>query len=134
MPTSDYIASSGALKLKGVAGVTKPKKKKKPKFADTSTSQAIEKVVDDMVMPAGSSKDDTKDEGVRDAKQLADTPEEQPTAVAKTDAELRFEEKRRRRLEEKVKKEGGKTHKERVEELNRYLSKLSEHHDMYVFL
>lgn len=25
-----------------------------------------------------------------------------------------------------------KTHKERVEELNKYLSNLSEHHDMYV--
>jgi hypothetical protein len=27
-----------------------------------------------------------------------------------------------------------KTHKEKVEELNKYLSNLSEHHDMYVFL
>lgn len=27
-----------------------------------------------------------------------------------------------------------KTHKERVEELNKYLSNLSEHHDMYVWL
>jgi protein FAM32A len=27
-----------------------------------------------------------------------------------------------------------KTHKERVEELNRYLSNLSEHHDMWVVL
>ena len=27
-----------------------------------------------------------------------------------------------------------KTHKERVEELNKYLSNLSEHHDMYVQL
>jgi hypothetical protein len=26
-----------------------------------------------------------------------------------------------------------KTHKQRVEELNKYLSTLSEHHDMYVF-
>jgi len=35
-------------------------------------------------------------------------------------------------LDEKLKREGTKTHKERVEELNRYLSNLSEHHDMYV--
>ncbi len=33
-------------------------------------------------------------------------------------------------LEERLKREGIKTHKERVEELNRYLSGLSEHHDM----
>ena len=35
-------------------------------------------------------------------------------------------------LDERLKREGTKTHKERVEELNRYLSNLSEHHDMYV--
>lgn len=33
-------------------------------------------------------------------------------------------------LDERLKREGVKTHKERVEELNRYLSSLSEHHDM----
>lgn len=33
-------------------------------------------------------------------------------------------------LEEKLRREGSKTHKERVEELNKYLSTLSEHHDM----
>lgn len=37
-------------------------------------------------------------------------------------------------LDERLKREGTKTHKERVEELNRYLSNLSEHHDMYVSL
>lgn len=37
-------------------------------------------------------------------------------------------------LDERLKREGLKTHKERVEELNRYLSNLSEHHDMYVHL
>ena len=37
-------------------------------------------------------------------------------------------------LDERLKREGTKTHKERVEELNRYLSNLSEHHDMYVYL
>jgi hypothetical protein len=31
-----------------------------------------------------------------------------------------------------LQKEGVKTHKEKVEELNKYLSNLSEHHDMYV--
>jgi putative NADPH-quinone reductase len=37
-------------------------------------------------------------------------------------------------LNERLKREGIKTHKERVEELNRYLSNLSEHHDMYVLI
>lgn len=33
-------------------------------------------------------------------------------------------------LDERLKREGVKTHKQRVEDLNRYLSGLSEHHDM----
>jgi protein FAM32A len=37
-----------------------------------------------------------------------------------------------KQLNDRLQKEGVKTHKERVEELNKYLSKLSEHHDMYV--
>ena len=48
----------------------------------------------------------------------------------KTEAEKRHEEMRRKRLDEKIKREGIKTHKEKVEELNKYLSGLSEHHDM----
>ncbi|KIX94567.1 uncharacterized protein Z520_09613 [Fonsecaea multimorphosa CBS 102226] len=56
--------------------------------------------------------------------------EEEQGGIVKTEAERRYEEQRRRRLEERLKREGVKTHKERVEELNRYLSSLSEHHDM----
>ena len=71
----------------------------------------------------------------------------------KTEAERRWEEQRRKRvsldiptdlliqqsqvadllllqLDERLKREGIKSHKERVEELNKYLSGLSEHHDM----
>lgn len=48
----------------------------------------------------------------------------------KTETEKRHEERRRKRLEDRLKREGVKTHKERVEELNKYLSGLSEHHDM----
>jgi protein FAM32A len=48
----------------------------------------------------------------------------------KTEAEKRYEEMRRKRLEDRLKREGVKTHKEKVEELNKYLSGLSEHHDM----
>ncbi|KAF7716314.1 Uncharacterized protein PECH_002820 [Penicillium ucsense] len=50
--------------------------------------------------------------------------------VAKTEAERKYEEMRKKRLQERLKKEGIKSHKERVEELNKYLSRLSEHHDM----
>ena len=36
-------------------------------------------------------------------------------------------------LHERLQRDGIKSHKERVEELNTYLSRLSEHHDMYVW-
>ncbi|KAK3685567.1 hypothetical protein B0T22DRAFT_442727 [Podospora appendiculata] len=53
----------------------------------------------------------------------------------KTDAEKRFAEIKRKRLRElaesaRVRPELLKTHKQRVEELNSALSRLSEHHDM----
>lgn len=35
-------------------------------------------------------------------------------------------------MDERLKREGIKSHKQRVEEYNKYLSNLSEHHDMYV--
>lgn len=37
-------------------------------------------------------------------------------------------------MDERLKREGVKSHKQRVEEYNKYLSNLSEHHDMYVSL
>ncbi|KAF2215019.1 hypothetical protein CERZMDRAFT_82893 [Cercospora zeae-maydis SCOH1-5] len=53
-----------------------------------------------------------------------------PTTYCKTEAQRRYEERRRKRLEERLQREGVKTHKERVQELNKYLSTLSEHNDM----
>lgn len=65
------------------------------------------------------------------AKVVIDDEEELEERGYKTPAQIRQEEMKRKRLEEKFEREGGvKTHKERVEELNRYLSGLSEHHDM----
>jgi protein FAM32A len=125
MPASDYTASTGgALKLKGSGGITKHKKKKKPKPpAIESSSQALEK--------------DENDSAPDAERELGDGGEEESTKpveskAMKTEAELRFEENKKKRLEERLRRDGVKTHKEKVEELNRYLSKLSEHHDMYV--
>jgi hypothetical protein len=52
------------------------------------------------------------------------------TPVQKTAAELRFEETKRERLEERAAKTAEKSHKDRVNEFNSYLSRLSEHHDI----
>lgn len=136
MPNSDYkAATGGALKLKG-ASVTK-KKKKKSKATDGESSKERSSKSQDLP--------NTNEDGSAEAsnKTLTSTLEEEDDLLrgelekdmkehgrTKTEAERRFEEQRRKRLDERLKRDGVKTHKERVEELNRYLSKMSEHHDM----
>ncbi|KNG89638.1 hypothetical protein ANOM_002384 [Aspergillus nomiae NRRL 13137] len=134
MPADEYsVGGGGKLKLKGskVSDGRIEKKKKKAKKSNpesgskkesedapsASTSQAV----DDKESPPTSSlppQDEESDAGVSAG------------ASGKTEAERKYEEMRKKRLQERLKREGVKTHKERVEELNKYLSRLSEHHDM----
>merc|ERR1712230_251918 len=63
--------------------------------------------------------------GMVDGKEVgpgAGIKDDEEREIVKTEAEKRHEEQRRKRLENRLKREGVKTHKERVEELNRYLS------------
>ncbi|KAI8048322.1 uncharacterized protein B0P05DRAFT_576031 [Gilbertella persicaria] len=50
--------------------------------------------------------------------------------VEKTEAEKKFEETKRQRQMERVSKAAAKSHKDRVQEFNQKLEKLSEHHDI----
>ncbi|KAK7708596.1 hypothetical protein SLS64_006698 [Diaporthe eres] len=117
MPSEEYkSAGGGALRIKG-AKVKKHKKKK--------DKTALEKSL------AEPKKEESEDK--EEAKEVEEAEGDEPPRSHKTDAERRFEEARRKRLLEKAetsRPELLKTHKERVEELNTYLSKLSEHHDM----
>lgn len=137
MAGDEYSIGGGKLKLKGskVSNGRVEKKKKKSKKEPTQPK-------------AESAQKAEENEGVRSENEEHDAP-------AKTEAEKRAEEIRRKRvwilfclfvlwavvrtttddsgqLHERLQREGVKTHKERVEELNKYLSRLSEHHDMYV--
>ncbi|KAJ0408357.1 hypothetical protein P43SY_003083 [Pythium insidiosum] len=47
-----------------------------------------------------------------------------------TPAQRRYEEHRRKREEAEVQKVAEKTYRQRVEELNQYLGRLTEHHDI----
>ncbi|KAF1927551.1 DUF1754-domain-containing protein [Didymella exigua CBS 183.55] len=120
---SDYTTAGGGLKLKGAGGIDKKKKKKRPKPTDTAShTTAVEKRAahaEPADSPGRALSPETAEQVLRDA-----------GGRTKTEAEKRHEEYRRKRLEEKMKREGVKTHKEKVEELNKYLSGLSEHHDM----
>ncbi|KAK0276965.1 hypothetical protein LTR91_013839 [Friedmanniomyces endolithicus] len=126
MPSSDYSSAvGGGLKLKGAkdAGIKK-KKKKKSKPAEPTNSKVEEKSSDDTALQNALADEETSLEasGVE--------REGETKQYGKTEAQKRHDERRRKRLDERLEKEGIKTHKERVEELNKYLSGLSEHHDM----
>ncbi|EEP79702.1 predicted protein [Uncinocarpus reesii 1704] len=127
-PPSDYAVpggGAGRLKLKGIQDgrIEKKKKKKKAKANNPEQDQAKE-----LLKP----EDDEHSADERDARSRSRSAAaaDQPADAGKTEAERRYEEARKKRLHERLKREGAKTHKERVEELNKYLSSLSEHHDM----
>lgn len=138
MPSDEYTsAGGGALRIKG-AKVKKHKKKKAKSDLEKNLSAGE---------GAGESSSSTKDlekQNSEDPQHVAATAADEreeeedqqgPSRSRKTEAERRFEEVRRKKLLELSESAGSrpellKTHKERVEELNTYLSKLSEHHDM----
>ncbi|KAJ9294383.1 hypothetical protein DTO271G3_6958 [Paecilomyces variotii] len=124
-PGDEYSAASGAgkLKLKGLkvkGGRVEKKKKKKEKKEHAETSREASAVAE------------SQQDGGGEAAAAATAEHEggDVPIIEKTEAEKKYEEMRRKRLNDRLKREGVKTHKERVEELNKYLSTLSEHHDM----
>ncbi|KAK0247909.1 hypothetical protein B0A54_16623 [Friedmanniomyces endolithicus] len=124
MPSSDYSSAvGGGLKLKGAkdAGI---KKKKKSKPAGSTSSKVEAQVSDDKALQKALADEENSLEATG-VEREAETKQ-----YGKTEAQKRHDERRRKRLDERLEKEGIKTHKERVEELNKYLSGLSEHHDM----
>ncbi|KAH6626900.1 hypothetical protein B0J18DRAFT_153929 [Chaetomium sp. MPI-SDFR-AT-0129] len=155
MPSDDYSSiARGPLRLKGAAGVTKKKKKKDKSKKDSSTTdlakslstgddearqreaRSMERSTDDTGLgddEDGGAKlwEEREDgEGIDAAEQDNEEDEE-----AKTETERRFAEAKRKRLKEltesgRIRPELLKTHKQRVEELNAHLARLSEHHDM----
>lgn len=156
MTSDDYasIPSTGRLKIKGVADgrIDKKRKKKKKQHhqpeaeseieapkADRASSRENDFVDRSVVLKslededAEISKTSHREAGTVDVAPLkpgAGGEEEDVRDHILTESQKRFEEQRRKRLEERLKREGVKTHKQRVEELNKYLSSLSEHHDM----
>ncbi|TGO36547.1 hypothetical protein BHYA_0121g00080 [Botrytis hyacinthi] len=129
----DYSFTGGGLKLKGAAtgaGITKKKKKKKVPAPTTSTSPSPSTATTTLqnALKDEDSAKPTSEETEMSAEQLKSL--DPRDSSGKTASERAHEEMRRRRLNDRLKREGVKTHKERVEELNRYLSTLSEHHDM----
>lgn len=146
MGGDDYSSAiGGGLKLKGSkpSGIKKKKSKSSKSSSSTTalstTTTLTKRPSSTSPAPLASDSKDTpttsasaKDEEDALWRQVEERELEQDY---KTPTEKRHEEMRRKRLEDRLKREGGgRTHKQRVEELNKYLSGLSEHHDMYVFV
>ncbi|KAK0752052.1 hypothetical protein B0T18DRAFT_436213 [Schizothecium vesticola] len=143
MPADEYSSvARGPLKLKG-AKVTKHKKKSK-KDKEKATSD-VERALATTKSTADVRSEDeervpTKQRSEeRGASEDVDVAERSGSAAleddSKTETERRFAEAKRKRLKEltesgRVRPELLKTHKQRVEDLNSHLSRLSEHHDM----
>ncbi|KAL8731405.1 MAG: hypothetical protein Q9181_004321 [Wetmoreana brouardii] len=135
MPADDYAsAAGGGLRLKGVnpsSKISKHKKKRpKPQPDPEKGSSSINSDADASKVSQKPKEDDGGRERLDGDNSAREDDEEASITRGKTQVELQHEERRRRRLEERLKREGTKTHKERVEEFNHYLSNLSEHHDM----
>ncbi|PVH88656.1 DUF1754-domain-containing protein [Cadophora sp. DSE1049] len=140
MPADEYApVVRGALKLKGSAPSGIKKKKKKPKTSDSEASSSTKKSALQSALEeedAESSKAVVKGKGKGEERAEEEMDEEALRELeerggdGKTASERAYEEMRRKRLHGRLQKEGVKTHKQRVEELNKYLSNLSEHHDM----
>ncbi|KAL3491767.1 hypothetical protein BJX62DRAFT_236843 [Aspergillus germanicus] len=129
----------GKLKLKGSKVSDGRVKKKKSKKSSSASTPGTEKekgrdVSADLIsqQEAAESRSRSREgsSAGRDDDEDQSHREGSTTPAVKTEAERRHEEMRKKRLQERLKRDGVKTHKERVEELNKYLSRLSEHHDM----
>ena len=147
---NEYTAPAGGrLKLKGVQSSRVDKKKPKKKAKDRDKEKEKEKEKESDKVKASSSRGDLcataaeADSGTQDEPSHStiegrssggegDSRADKQYEYGKTAAERRFEERKRRRLDERLMKDGVKSHKERVEDFNRYLANLSEHHDMWV--
>ncbi|KAJ5798935.1 uncharacterized protein N7503_006440 [Penicillium pulvis] len=127
MAPDEYATGGGGkLKLKGskVSDGRVEKKKKKKGSKKKDDVKPTEGEESGSGVPDDRSEDRAKSE---DKDSLSDA---RSGSVGKTETERKHEELRKKRMHERLQREGVKTHKERVEELNKYLSRLSEHHDM----
>ncbi|KAM5374170.1 hypothetical protein ACJZ2D_006630 [Fusarium nematophilum] len=132
MASDDYTAvgGGGALKLKG--GKVHKKKKKRDKTDLEKNLDTGRREGPDEDGKVKKKRTATTDDEPHDDRE---EEEDEKPEVQKTEAEKRHDEIKKKRLLKLAESSGSrpellKTHKERVEELNTYLSRLSEHHDM----
>lgn len=124
----------GKLKLKGGDGLKAGgavHKKKKKRSKEVSEGALVEGSANGEAADPqeGGSKDSEQD-----MKKLLEGYEVQPKSEAedrRTEAEKRYDERLGKIQYDQMKKQAGKSHRGRIQDFNEYLSKLSEHHDLF---
>ncbi|XP_044138901.1 protein FAM32A [Bufo gargarizans] len=99
-------AQKGALRLKGIGGISEGKKKKKK---DKDKNKMMQQILTN-----------TKNEEEK----------KKPALDKRTPAQIAFEKMQEKRQMERILKKASKTHKQRVEDFNRHLDTLTEHYDI----
>ncbi|KAF3929622.1 hypothetical protein ABW20_dc0100786 [Dactylellina cionopaga] len=129
MSKEDYTSIRGSLRIKGSAGISKPKSKKKKSKLSKRTLVPDEQQQDEHEQHGEGMKNQLDVEAAEEPGSFP-LEENRPFENGKTEAEKKFEEARKKKLDQTLLRDAAKSHKERVEEFNKYLSNLSEHHDM----
>jgi len=130
----------GKLKLKGSDPLRGGVKKKKRKGAPEALALVPAAEGDDpaaaaaAVAAAGGSGGATGDDDAEERRKLregAPVAAQGEGADRRTEAERRYEERLREVEYKAMSKQAAKSHRERIKDFNEYLSKLSEHHDLF---
>ncbi|KAJ5391795.1 hypothetical protein N7509_007285 [Penicillium cosmopolitanum] len=129
-PADDYSTGGGGkLKLKG-SKVADGRVKKKKKDSKKKKEQEQEQGQEGKNAVGNDSDNGAVERREGEKSKSPEHERDEREGGPKTETERKYEEVRRKRLRERLQRDGVKTHKERVEDLNKYLSRLSEHHDM----
>ncbi|KAK6495482.1 hypothetical protein TWF481_003498 [Arthrobotrys musiformis] len=129
MAKDDYATAGGPLRLKGSGGVVKHKSRK-PKTKSSKLPKSEDAADGLQQDPKEALENDSQLQGKPGTSTSTTRQEKTYQRKHKTEAERKFEEARKKKLDQLLLKDAAKSHKERVEEFNKYLANLSEHHDM----
>ncbi|KAN0061956.1 hypothetical protein ACQY0O_005951 [Thecaphora frezii] len=124
----------GSLKFKGSSSDDKKDKKKKKKSKSSTSSDLKKSSGSNSSISKGHGDDKAAEEQRIEADLMAQIEEKEAELASSgrpmTESERKFEEMRKKRMHERIRKEAKMSHKEKVDAFNQYLLSLSEHHDI----
>ncbi|SAM83966.1 uncharacterized protein UBRO_06293 [Ustilago bromivora] len=130
-PSAYAFKPGGSLKLKGDDGKKDKNRKKKVKSSlSEEVKHASTSSASHSSSKAKAKSPEAEEAEEKDPQDLAESSSTTPSGRKMTEAERKFEEVRRKRMQQRIAKEARTSHKEKVDAFNVYLGSLSEHHDI----